>query len=218
VKFSAQGTYFLWKKEDVLSHDWLLAGMIREPEMAVMSGDQFYIDVDSTALRFIYNLLQGIVQTLDLQHLSNMEMILIQNTAKYLLCPDIVKKTEEIVESIKNEVDFLEGKNLSLENKLEVVENKMKVVNYEPKLSFNDINSLHLKGFRCPSRCCAKKFIIISPVPYCKHTNFDLSALCCGSNISDGRSFEQETISCEKALMTYLGIMNAMKRNLPHLK
>jgi hypothetical protein len=72
VKFSAQGTYFLWKKEDVLSHDWLLAGMIREPETAVMSGNQFYNDVDSTALRFIYNMLQGIVQTLDLQNLSKL--------------------------------------------------------------------------------------------------------------------------------------------------
>jgi hypothetical protein len=72
VNFSAQGTYFLWKEEDVLSHDWLLTGMIREPEMSVMSGVQFYVDVDSTALRFIYGMLQGIVQTLDLQSFSNM--------------------------------------------------------------------------------------------------------------------------------------------------
>jgi hypothetical protein len=38
VKISAQGTFFLWKKDEVLSHDWLLASMIRKPDMAIMAG------------------------------------------------------------------------------------------------------------------------------------------------------------------------------------
>jgi hypothetical protein len=39
----------------------------------------------------------------------------------------MIKKIQEIVESIKNKGDFLEGENLKLENKLKAVEHKMNV-------------------------------------------------------------------------------------------
>jgi hypothetical protein len=114
VKFSAHGAFFLWKKKDVLSHDWLLAGMIREPQMAMMSGDQFYVDVDPIALRFTYNVLQGIVQTSDLQNLSSMEMILIKNTAQYLLCPDVA----QIIDISKNDLNSVKEENQKLFTKV----------------------------------------------------------------------------------------------------
>lgn len=87
-----------------------------------MSGDQFYVDVDPIALRFIYNILHGIVQTSDLHNLSSMEIILIKNSAQYLLCPDVAQivdttKNEldiQIAESTKKDIDFLKEENLRL--------------------------------------------------------------------------------------------------------
>lgn len=232
VKFSAQGTYFLWKKEDVLSHDWLLAGMIREPTMAIMSGDQFYVDVDSTALRSIYNILQGIVQKSDLRSLSSMEQVLIMNTAEYLLCSDIVSMSQEIIHSTKNEIDFVKVENLKLENKVkemtlsqEVVDTKNKELHkelglikeenqkleykikddYEPKVAvFNLISSFPIKGFKCPRPDCRKKIIVISPLPFCKHTNFDFSALCCGH----GQIFNQVPIENFDDLVKFVISLN----------
>lgn len=114
VKISAQGAFLLWKKKDVLSHDWLLAAMVRQPQMAIMSGDEFYIDVDPIALRFIYGVLQGIMQASDLQSLTNMEIILIKNTAEYLLCPNVAK----IIESTEKQFDLLKEENRKLQTKV----------------------------------------------------------------------------------------------------
>lgn len=150
VKISAHGALLLWKKKDVLSHNWLLAAMVRQPQMAIMSGDEFYIDVDPIALRFIYSVLQGIVQASDFQNLTNMEVILIKNTAEYLLCPHVAKiieftekkeeiantankrvnralilikqKNNKILESIKNKVDALKEENRKLRANLKFKE------------------------------------------------------------------------------------------------
>jgi hypothetical protein len=211
VKLSAQGTYFLWKKQDVLSHDWLLSGMIREPDMAIMAGDQFYIDVDSVALRFIYNMLQGIVQESDLHHLSTIEILLIKNTAEYLLCPHIVQMSQEVINLRKNEVELIEEK-LKKENDLligkkEKLEEKSR--ENEPKVAaFNSLKQCHIRGFRCQAyktRCkyniCGQLFMVISPKELICNANIDLSVLCCGEG---GPAFEQEKIDDEEDLIRIL--------------
>jgi hypothetical protein len=67
--------------------------------------------VDATSLRVIYNVLQGIVPLSDLQNLSNTEIILVKNTAVYLLCEHIKNVLQEMIDSTEKEINIVEEKN-----------------------------------------------------------------------------------------------------------
>jgi hypothetical protein len=69
----------------------------------------------------------GIVHLSDFQNLSDMEII--KNTAEYLLCLGIVKVSQKIIESAKNEVDAVKEQNLKLNT------NKKQVTNSSSEIS-----------------------------------------------------------------------------------
>lgn len=101
--------------------------MVRQPDMAVMSGDQYYIDVDAPSLRIIYNILQGLMQVTDLQTLSGIEIALVHSTAEYLLCSEIVNASRELIDSTRRELDLEKERNLDAVRPLLVLIAKIEI-------------------------------------------------------------------------------------------
>jgi hypothetical protein len=96
----------MWKEKDIVSHDWLLKKIVenRDTWQTVMSGDQFYIDVDSISLHIIFSMLQKTIPVNELHNLSDRELLLVKTSAEYLSCLDIANNIQTILDTKRNEI------------------------------------------------------------------------------------------------------------------
>ncbi|KAI8830533.1 hypothetical protein BJ741DRAFT_652263 [Chytriomyces cf. hyalinus JEL632] len=91
VSLSVQGSLFVLKRDEVLSHKWMIATLVSTPNQGTLHNGILYVNVDPASFRVVFSVLQGLT-TLDksLLKMSVMELELLKASATYLLCDNIV--------------------------------------------------------------------------------------------------------------------------------
>lgn len=118
IKFSIQGQYFLLPKSSILAIDWMPRTMITSGLTTNMIDDVHYIDCDASSFRLLYQLGKGDIDMEDLYPLTNMEIMIIEHTARYLCMVDILPALEELYHSAPNAVPRDIQEKAALGNKL----------------------------------------------------------------------------------------------------
>ena len=98
IRLSVQGDILVFRKEWVLSQDWLLSKIVTSQiPWEETSQGQIYLDCDWASFRIISSIMKHTVDLAQItQKLSLMDLALLQTTARYLLVESIADQLEGV--------------------------------------------------------------------------------------------------------------------------
>ena len=125
VLLSVQGCLFRLRKETVLNTDWILSKMLTSEVPWTKTGDgQWYVDVDPTSFRIILSILNGVVDLTggDGDKLSDVDLLLLQATARYLMLDSVVQTAETVKTGHTKAVSEMQEEIVALKEKVTTLE------------------------------------------------------------------------------------------------
>lgn len=120
IAISARGEHFYLSESLLLSHDWILSKISTSEIPFKKVNGIVQLDVDPNSLRLLLSIMQGITPfEMAVSKLSNIDLVLVQSTAQYLMCGEIESELAAIKIGHEAEIKTLQDQ---IEEKLNWVE------------------------------------------------------------------------------------------------